>query len=374
MYVCVLSQEGEILLHRNMQAAPEPFLKAVAPYRDGLVVAVECIFTWYWLADLWADEGLPVVLGPARSMQAMHGGKATHDPLESHTMAAWLRGGMLPQASVYPAAMRATRDLLRRRTHLMRTRAELLAHGHNTTSPDNLPEIGKKMASKANRDGVAERFAEAAVQKTIAVDLAVITHAAERLNDRELARLKTATPHEANPLDLRQPVPGMGKMLSLVRLDESHRIDRVPSVQACAAYARLVTCSTESGGTRVGPAGQTIGTAHLQGAFSEAAPLVLRHNPQGQKRWARLEKPHDQGQALSMLAHTLGRALYCRRTRQVACAMAIVLQTYGSRAGEPSASLDSSGRSLERACAQPAPAASWNAKARLGRLSLSPRD
>jgi hypothetical protein len=46
MYVCILSQEGEILLHRNMKAAPEPFLKAMAPYREGLVVAVECIFTW----------------------------------------------------------------------------------------------------------------------------------------------------------------------------------------------------------------------------------------------------------------------------------------------------------------------------------------
>ena len=46
MYLCVLKQNGEILLHRNMQAAPEPVLKAIAPYRDGLVVAVECIFTW----------------------------------------------------------------------------------------------------------------------------------------------------------------------------------------------------------------------------------------------------------------------------------------------------------------------------------------
>ena len=54
MYVCILSHDGEILLHRNMKAAPEPFLKAVAPYREGLVVAVECIFTWYWLADLCA--------------------------------------------------------------------------------------------------------------------------------------------------------------------------------------------------------------------------------------------------------------------------------------------------------------------------------
>jgi hypothetical protein len=58
-----LSLEGEILLHRNIQAAPEPFLKAVAPYREGLVVAVECIFTWYWLADLCAARVFPLTWG-----------------------------------------------------------------------------------------------------------------------------------------------------------------------------------------------------------------------------------------------------------------------------------------------------------------------
>ena len=125
MYVCILSQEGEILLHRNMQAAPEPFLKAVAPYRDGLVVAVECIFTWYWLADLCAAEGIPCVLGHALFMKAMHGGKAKNDTIDSQKIAALLRGGMLPHAYVSPAERRATRDLLRRRTHLMRKRAEL---------------------------------------------------------------------------------------------------------------------------------------------------------------------------------------------------------------------------------------------------------
>jgi len=46
MYVCILSHDGELLLHRQMKAAPEAFFKAIAPYRDGLVVAVECIFTW----------------------------------------------------------------------------------------------------------------------------------------------------------------------------------------------------------------------------------------------------------------------------------------------------------------------------------------
>jgi hypothetical protein len=49
-------------------------------------------------------------------MKAMHGGKATHDKIDAHKIAALLRGGMLPQAYVYPAHMHATRDLLRRRT------------------------------------------------------------------------------------------------------------------------------------------------------------------------------------------------------------------------------------------------------------------
>jgi hypothetical protein len=65
MYVCIVTQDGEILLHRYMKAAPEPFLKAVAPSWDGLVVAVACIFTWYWLADLreaYSRPGKPVLL------------------------------------------------------------------------------------------------------------------------------------------------------------------------------------------------------------------------------------------------------------------------------------------------------------------------
>jgi transposase len=97
-YVCIVSQGGEILLHRKMQAAPAPFLQAIAPSREGLVGAVECLFTWYWLADLCAAHGLPCVLGHALSMNAIHGGQAQNDQIDSHTLAGLLRGGMLPQA------------------------------------------------------------------------------------------------------------------------------------------------------------------------------------------------------------------------------------------------------------------------------------
>jgi hypothetical protein len=111
MDVCIVHHEGALLLHRHMQAAPEPFLTAVAPYRDRLVVAVECLFPWYGLADLCAAEGLSFVLGHARSMQAMHSGTATNDTSDSQQIAALLRGGLLPQAAVSAAAMRAPRDL-----------------------------------------------------------------------------------------------------------------------------------------------------------------------------------------------------------------------------------------------------------------------
>jgi transposase len=198
MYVCILNQDGEIMLHRNMQASPEPFLKAIAPYRDDLVVCVECLFTWYWLADLCGREGIRFVLGHALYMKAIHGGKAKNDKIDAHKMAVLLRGGMLPQAYVYPAAMRATRDRLRRRMHLMRKRAELLAHIQNTNSQYNLPEIGKKIDYQANRHGVAERFPELAVQKNIEVDLTLIGHYDQLLRDMELSVLKTAKQHDAN--------------------------------------------------------------------------------------------------------------------------------------------------------------------------------
>src|SRR5438105_15115629 len=128
MYLCLLHRDGEILVHRNMPAGPEPFLKAIAPYREDVVVCVACLFTWYWLADLCAREGMAFVLGHALSMKAIHGGKAKNDTIDAQNIAVLFRGGMLPHAYVYPAEMRATRDLLRRTLPRTRTRAELLAH------------------------------------------------------------------------------------------------------------------------------------------------------------------------------------------------------------------------------------------------------
>jgi transposase len=276
------------------------------------------MFTWYWLADLCVQEGIPFVLGHALYMKAIHGGKAKNDKIDSHKTATLLRGGMLPQAYVYPAQMRATRDLLRRRIHLMRKRSELLAHVQNTNSQYNLPEIGKKIAYKANRDGVAERFADPAVQKSIEVDLGLITYYDQLLTDLELSIVKSAKQHDANTFYRLRSIPGVGKILALVLLYEIHDIHRFPRVQDFVSYCRLVKCAKESAGKRLGTSGKKIGNAYLKWAFSEAAALFLRNNPAGQKRLARVEKKHGKGKALTILAHRLARAVYYLLKRQTA--------------------------------------------------------
>ena len=233
--------------------------------------------------------------------------------------------------------MRATRDLLRRRLHLTRKRAELLAHIQNTNSQYTLPEIGKKIAYKANRGGVAERFPDPAVQKSVEVDLTLIDFYDQLLRDVELTIVQTAKQHDAQTLYRLPSVPGIGKILRLVLLDEMHDITRFPRVQDCVSSCRLVKCAKESAGKRYGTSGKKIGHASLQWAFSEAAVLLLRNNAQGQKFLAHVEKKHGKGKALTILAHKLARAVYDMLTRDTVLQMDIFLNGYGSRAGEPAA-------------------------------------
>jgi len=318
MYLCIINQEGNVLLHQNMKTAPETFLRAIAPYRENLVVAVECIFTWYWLSDLCAKEGIPFVLGHALYMKAIHGGKAKNDKIDAYKIATLLRGGMLPQAYVYPSEMRSTRDLLRRRMHLMRKRAELLAHIQNTNSQYNLDPFGKKIAYKKNRTHIVEMFPDPSIQQSMQMDISLIDHYDQLLNQTELFIVRDAKQQDANAIHLLHSIPGIGKILALVILYEIHDIRRFPRVQEFLSYSRLVKCAKESAGKRYGTSGSKIGNAYLKWAFSEAAVLFLRANPEGQKYLGRIERKHGKGKALSILAQRLGRAVYHLLTHQEA--------------------------------------------------------
>ena len=270
------------MFHRQDKARPEAWLTIITPSRDGIVSAVACMFPWDWLADLCAQEGIPCVLWHALSRKAIHGGKAHNDRTDAQKITVRLRGGMLPQASVSPAAMRATRDRWRRRMPLMGKRAELHTHIHHTNSSDNLPAMGQKIAYQANRDGVAERFPDPTVHKSSAVDRALRGHDDHLLRAMEVSLLHTARVNHTNTLSLLRTGPGIGESLGLVLLYAMHDIDRCPRGQDCVSDCRLRKCSKESAGKRSGTLGAQIGNAYRTWASSEAAGLFLRDNPAGQ--------------------------------------------------------------------------------------------
>jgi len=310
MYICILDSEGNVLLHRNAPCNPEKFLRAIAPYRDDLVVAVECMFTWYWLADLCGREGIAFVLGHALYMKAIHGAKAKNDRIDSRKIAALLRGGLIPKSYVYPAEMRATRDLFRRRTHFVRHRGQLLAHIQNTHHQYNCVAPGRRIAYKSNREGIAEAFDDIAIQTNLAADLELVDYYDAIIGNLELTVLRQARGHDRDAYERLKTIPGIGQTLALTILYEIHDIDRFPRVQHFASYCRLVKCQSSSAGKIQGTSGAKMGNAHLKWAFSEAAVLFLAKCPEGKKLVDRLAKKHGKGKALSILAHRIGRAAY----------------------------------------------------------------
>jgi transposase len=317
MYLCVLDGAGAVLLSRNIECSPKAFLAAVKAFRDDLVVAVECMFTWYWLSDLCAREGIGFVLGHALYMRAIHGGKAKNDRIDAHKIAALLRGGMIPQAYVYPPEMRATRDLLRRRNHLMRKRSELITHIQNTVSQYNLPPFETRRIQKpSERTEVLAHFPDPQVRNSVALDLALIEQYDALLPKLERHIRACAKQHDRKSFVLLRSIHGADLILPLVILYEVQDIGRFPRAQEFLSYCRLVKPARESAGKIQGHAGGKIGNAHLKWAFSELATTFLRANPPAQQLHERLKKQHGKGKALSVLAAKLARAVYFMLSRR----------------------------------------------------------
>jgi transposase len=319
MYLCILDADGHVVFDKNLPATGPAFLRAIAPFRDGLVVAVECLFCWYWLADLCAKEQIAFVLGHALYMKAIHGGKAKNDKIDAGKIARLLRGGTVPQAYVYPAGMRETRDLLRRRQYLVHKRTEALAHIQNTNSQYNHPPFGKQLGPAANRAelAIAERFIDPSVHKTVTIDLALIDHYDELLDDVERYLTDTAKVDDPQAYVGLQTIAGVGRILALVLLYEIHDIRRFADVGQFLSYARLVRCEHSSAGKKQGSGGKKIGNPHLRWAFAEAACMFVRHSERAKQWLRRQEKKRGKAKAMGILAAKLGRAVYLVLTKKV---------------------------------------------------------
>ncbi len=312
MYLCIIDNDGKTLVHRNIRTDGAYFLKVLEPYREDVVVGVECMFAWYWICDLCADAGIDFTLGHCLYMRAIHGGKAKNDKIDSKKIAVLLRGGMFPTAYVYPKEMRSARDLMRRRIHFVRKRADLIRHVQISRIQYNLPEFKRNVRNRYgnSREGIVEHFDDRFVQKSIEADMLTIDHYDDVLKKLEREILNAAKLHDRESLRILQSVHGIGDILALTILYEIQTIERFPRQQEFLSYSRLVKCKKESAGKSYGTSGRKIGNANLKWAFSEAAVLFLRGNEPAKRYVQRLESKHGKGKALGILSRELATAVY----------------------------------------------------------------
>lgn len=174
LYLVVLDRDGNVCLQRNLPARPDAFLHAVAPFRPHLVVASECVHSWYWLADLCATQKISFVIGHALAMKAVHGSKTKSDPHDAPTIARLLRGGNLPPAYVYPQERRSLRDLLRTRLRFVRLRARTYGHVHTALRQLNLPPVSSDVKDKSKRGRIADTIPDEHVRRSVVADLELL--------------------------------------------------------------------------------------------------------------------------------------------------------------------------------------------------------
>jgi transposase len=312
MYICVMNKAGEIQVHRRLRNNDFAyFLRTVAPYRESLAICCEATFNWYWLADRCQEESLEFVLSHPYYLRLIHGAKTKNDRLDSQRLTELFRAGLIPQAFVYPAAMRTTRDLLRRRTGFVRDRAELLEHLQVMNYQYNLPALGTLAKCKATRDQVPDHFPEPNVRAAAEADVDMMDacdHVIARLEKRILTN---AREHDPRALAILKTTRGVGDIVGLTLLYELHDIERFGTVGRYLSYCRLVKAEHSSDGKKVGSGNKNIGNAYLRWGYGEASHQFLTHHPRGDQLLDRLVKKHgNERKARSVLAAKLARSHY----------------------------------------------------------------
>jgi transposase len=310
LFLVVLDHDGQARYAKNLPAQPEPFLRAVQPFRAGLLVACECVHCWYWLADACRDHGIAFVLGHAWAMKAVHGAKTKCDRKDAEAIARLLKGGNFPPAYAYPRERRGLRDLLRARLRLVRQRAELYGHVHTARRQANLPPVASDVKYKSKRAAISADIADPFVRRRVETDLALLEPLDTTIRQLEAELEDAAKEHYPTELAVLRSTPGVGLVLSLTILLEIDTIDRFATRQQFCSYARLCGAVQTSADKRAGAGNRKAGNAWLKWAFSEAAVLSAQKDEQIGALLQRLASRLGKAKALSALAHKLGRAFY----------------------------------------------------------------
>jgi transposase len=308
--MAVLDREGKKVYNKKLTNELELLLLALDPYKEGLAgVAVESTFNWYWLVDGLMEAGYEVRLANPSAIQKYKGLKHSDDRSDAAWLAEMLRLGILPEGYVYPKEERPLRDLLRKRTHLVKLRTSLVNSLQNIIARNCGVNVRADKIKLLTQDRVSPFFEgdedlalSGRVSQETIIYLTRQINKIERVIERKL-KLKPG-------YTLLKTIPGVGQILALTIMLETGPIGRFPSAGDYASYCRKVPASWTSNGKKKGSANKKNGNKYLAWAFSEASALGIRFDETIRAYYNRKAAKTNFMTARSALAHKICRAAY----------------------------------------------------------------
>jgi transposase len=308
--VVALTDEQDKVLYRKRLPNELPIiLEALNPHREPLQgLVVESTYNWYWLVDGLMEAGYRVHLANTAAIVQYEGLKHSDDNTDAMFLAKLLRLGILPEGYIYPKEGRAVRDLLRKRSQLVRQRTANLLSVQNLFAR-NLGHTPNGNAVKRMRDQTVERLMEddcraLAVKSNLAIMQAL---------EAQIKILEKAVKARARLQPQFQPlltVNGIGDILGLTIMLETGDIGRFPHVGDYASYCRCVGSQKTSNGKKKGKGNTKNGNRYLAWAYVEAANFAVRYCPRIKRYYQRKRAKTNGIVATKTVAHKLARACY----------------------------------------------------------------
>lgn len=310
--VCVINQQLSRLVDCKVKNDLSQIIALLDPFKSDLQIVVESTFNWYWLVDGLRDAGFSVCLAHTLGLSMITGAKVKTDRRDAFALAKLLLAGLIPQAYIYPAETRPVRDLLRRRSHLVRLRADeygalrrlLLRHGILSTPREEV--------RSADDEDLQQWFSHPLVQLNAQQQLSRISLYSEQIAALE-GQILSATRTSDDYRRLLN-IPGLGVILSLTILYEVGEIARFADVRCFSSYCRVVPGVAQSGSVTRRGRGSKQGNHYLKWALFQAAVHAVRSYPPIRQCFERhLQRHRGRGRkmiAYDIIAHKLARAVY----------------------------------------------------------------
>ena len=308
-YIGIINDKDQRLFKKRLPNDLDVVLSALEPFQQDLHgIVVESTYNWYWLVDGLQDHGYHVHLANPSAIKQYEGLKHTDDRWDSFWLAHLLRLNILPEGYVYPKEERPVRDLLRRRTMLVRQRATHILSLQSMITRNLGINMTGNAIKKLTGDDAEQLFKDPCLVLAATNNISVMKFLKERIRLIEqsvLSRVKLR--EEFAPL---LTLPGIGKILGLTIMLEVDNINRFPKVGNYSSYCRCVKSERISNGKKKGTGNTKNGNKYLSWAYVEAVHHAIRSYPYAKSFYQRKKAQTNGIVAVKALSNKLCRASY----------------------------------------------------------------